>query len=205
MKGLTRRQQEVLDFIRRFIAERKYPPTLREIGDHFGFSVKGGYDHVKALEKKQVLRCHSNRSRAIELLGEPEGEGGRGGTHAVPVLGKVAAGKPLFVEENFDGEVKLPTQFLGPGQYFAVNVAGDSMRDAGIFDGDVAVIRHQTDAANGDIVVALVDEEAVTLKRFYRKANAVELRPENPRFHPIFSQNVRILGRLACLLRRYGE
>ena len=203
MKGLTRRQTEVLDFIRSYIADSKYPPTLREIGQHFGISVKGGYDHVKALEKKRAIRCHSNRSRAIEIL-DGHRENGQG-MHTIPVLGKVAAGKPLFVEENFEGVVELPMAYLGSGQHFALRVAGDSMRDAGILDGDVAVIRHQTDASNGDIVVALVDEEAVTLKRFFRKPNAVELRPENPRYHPIFSQNVRILGRLACLLRRYGE
>ena len=205
MKGLTKRQQEVLDFIRRYIADTKYPPTLREIGQHFGISVKGGYDHVKALERKRVIRCRSNRSRAIEILEERRDGRESGGIHAVPVLGKVAAGKPLFVEENFDGFVQLPKELLGSGKHFAVHVAGDSMRDAGIFDGDVAVIRYQTEASNGDIVVAMVDEEAVTLKRFYRKTNAVELRPENSRFHPIFSQNVRILGKLACLIRRYGE
>lgn len=203
MKGLTRRQSEVLEFIRSYITDRKYPPTLREIGQHFGISVKGGYDHVKALEKKHAIRCHSNRSRAIEIL-EEAAEGERG-MHSIPVLGRVAAGKPLFVEENYEGVVELPRAYLGSGQHFALRVAGDSMRDAGILDGDVAVIRHQTEAANGDIVVALVDEEAVTLKRFFRKPNAVELRPENPRYHPIFSQNVRILGRLACLMRRYGE
>jgi len=205
MKGLTKRQQEVLDFIRRYIADTKYPPTLREIGSHFGISLKGGYDHVKALEKKRAIRCHSNRSRAIEVLDEPREERGGGAVQEVPVLGKVAAGKPLFVEENFEGVVELPRRLMGSGQHFAVHVAGDSMRDAGILDGDVAIIRHQTDASNGDIVVALVNEEAVTLKRFFRKPNAVELRPENPRFHPIFSQNVRILGKLACLIRSYGE
>jgi len=205
MKGLTHRQQEVLAFIRKYIADRKYPPTLREIGQHFGISVKGGYDHVRALEKKQAIRCHSNRSRAIEVLDDSQETQEASAAHPIPVLGKVAAGKPLFVEENFEGIVQLPAQLLGSGKYFALKVAGDSMRDAGILDGDMAVIRHQTDAANGDIVVALVDEEAVTLKRFYRKTNAVELRPENPSFHPIFSQNVRVLGKLACLVRRYGE
>jgi repressor LexA len=205
MKGLTRRQQEVLDFIRRYVAERKYPPTLREIGQHFGITVKGGYDHVKALEKKRAIRCQSNRSRAIEVLDDHPDEKGSAAAHAVPILGKVAAGKPLFVEENFEGVVHLPSELLGSGRFFAVNVAGDSMLDAGILDGDIAVIRHQTDAANGDIVVALVDEEAVTLKRFFRRNNSVELRPENPRFHPIFSQNVRILGKMSCLVRRYGD
>jgi repressor LexA len=205
MKGLTRRQQEVLDFIRRFIAERKYPPTLREIGDHFGISVKGGFDHVKALEKKHAIRCQSNRSRAIEIIEEEPDGNGSPRTHAVPVLGKVAAGKPLFVEENFERVVQLPSEILGSGRHFAVNVAGDSMRDAGILDGDLAVVRHQTDASNGDIVIAMVDDEAVTLKRFFKKTNSVELRPENPRFHSIFSQNVRILGKLACIVRRYGE
>ena len=203
MKGLTERQTEILDFIRSHIADRRYPPTLREIGQHFGISVKGVYDHMKALQKKSRIRCQSNRSRAIEILEEPRGV--RPGLHTVPLLGRVAAGKPLFVEENFEGVVELPAAYLGKGQHFALRVVGDSMKDAGILDGDVAVIRHQTEAANGDIVVALVDEEAVTLKRFFRKPNSVELRPENPGYHSIFSQNVRVLGRLASLLRRYGE
>ncbi len=205
MKGLTNRQKQVLDFIKQYVAEHKYPPTVREIGEYFGISAKAGHDHVKALQRKQYIRCHGNRSRAIEVLdhsGENEGtEPGR--VHTVPMLGKVAAGRPLFAEENFEGLIRLPSGYLGNGRYFALKVAGDSMMNAGIIDGDVAIIRHQNDADNGDIVVALVDEEAVTLKRFFRKPNAIELRPENPEYHPIFSQSVRVLGRLACLVRQY--
>jgi repressor LexA len=165
----------------------------------FSISVKGAYDHVKALERKQFIKLDNNRSRTIEVLGD-EGEADR--TVDVPVLGSVAAGLPLLAEENLDGTVKLPHDFVRRGTHFALHVQGDSMRDAGIMDGDVAVFRQQQTADNGDIVVAMVDE-AVTLKRFFKEKNRVRLQAENPQYPPIFTQNVRVLGRLAHLIRRY--
>ncbi len=202
MKGLTQRQREVFDFIRGFIRANRYPPTIREIATNFQFSVKGSYDHLKALEKKGFLRCHENRSRAIEITGEPEEEK-ESRLSSVPLLGNVAAGKPLFAEENLQGYVQVPAENIPGGSHFALQVKGDSMRDAGIMDGDVVVVAHQNTADNGDIVVAMVDE-AVTLKRFYVEKNRVKLKAENPKYPPIFTQNVRILGKLAFLMRRYG-
>jgi repressor LexA len=202
MKGLTQRQREVFDFIRAFIRSNRYPPTIREIATSFHFSVKGSYDHVKALERKGFLKCHENRSRAIEVTDEPEGEKERRLT-AVPLLGNVAAGKPLFAEENLQGYVQVPAECLSGGAHFALQVKGDSMRDAGIMDGDVVVVAHRNTADNGDIVVAMVDD-AVTLKRFFVEKNRVKLKAENPKYPPIFTQNVRILGKLAFLMRRYA-
>lgn len=199
MKAITKRQSEVLSYIKAFISKHKFPPTIREISGHFSISVKGAYDHVKALEKKTFIRLDNNRSRTIEVLGH-ESESDR--TVDVPVLGHVAAGVPLLAEENLDGTVKLPEEYLRRGPHFALHVRGDSMRDAGIMDGDVAVIRHQQTAGNGDIVVAMVDE-AVTLKRFFKEKNRVRLQAENPDYPPIFTQNVRILGKLAHIIRRY--
>jgi repressor LexA len=202
MKGLTAKQKSVLDFIKEFIDGHKYPPTIREVADRFKISVKGSYDHIKALEKKKFLKCHVNRSRAIEVVFSGEDEGDK--IAKLPILGNVAAGKPLFAAENFDGTIKVPAQFLGKGRYFVLNVKGDSMQDAGIRDGDIAIINYRNHAENGDIVVAVIDE-AVTLKRFFRQKNRVMLKAENPAFASIFSQDVRILGKLVCLIRRYDR
>jgi repressor LexA len=199
MKVITARQSEVLSYIKTFIHDHKFPPTIREISDGFSISVKGAYDHVKALEKKQFIKLDNNRSRTIEVLGE-ESDSDR--TVDVPLLGSVAAGLPLLAEENLEGSVKLPQEYVRRGPHFALHVKGDSMRDAGIMDGDIAVFRHQQTADNGDIVVAMVDE-AVTLKRFFKEKNRVRLQAENPDYPPIFTQNVRVLGRLAHLIRRY--
>ncbi|NOY10330.1 MAG: transcriptional repressor LexA [Spirochaetes bacterium] len=200
MKGLTGRQEEVLKYIKRYITEHQFPPTIREIGENFGISVRGSYDHVKALEKKDYIKCQLNRSRAIELL--PKANMEKGSLRKIPLLGNVAAGKPLFAEENFEGHVELPAAYLNNGKHFALNIKGDSMKDAGIMDGDVAVISHQNTADNGDIVVAMLDD-AVVLKRFYMEKNRVKLKSENESYLPIYSQNVRILGRLTCIIRKY--
>jgi repressor LexA len=202
MKGLTERQREVYDFIRDFIRTNRYPPTIREIAAHFRFSVKGSYDHVKALQRKGYLRCHENRSRAIEVTDRAEEEKEKLLT-PVPLLGNVAAGTPLFAEENLQGYVQVPTECISHDAHFALQVKGDSMKDAGIVDGDVVVVAHQNTADNGDIVVAMVDD-AVTLKRFFVEKNRVKLKAENVKYPPIFTQNVRILGKLAFLMRRYA-
>ncbi len=202
MKGLTVKQREVLDFIKDFIDANKYPPTIREVADKFKISVKGGYDHIKALEKKNFLRCRENRSRAIEVMFAEDGENDK--VSRLPILGAVAAGKPLFAAENFDGTIRVPVQFLGKGKYFVLYVKGDSMRDAGIMDGDIAIINYRNQAENGDIVVAVLDE-AVTLKRFFRQKNRIMLKAENTAYAPIFTQDVKIIGRLECIIRRYDR
>ena len=202
MKGLTARQREVFDFIRTFIHTKRYPPTIREIAVNFGFSVKGSFDHVKALQKKGFIRCAGNRSRAIEVVADAEAER-QPNLVSIPVLGSVAAGKPLFAEENLTGWIQVPAASLRKGQHFALQVRGDSMKDAGIMDGDVVVVAHQETAENGEIVVAMVDD-AVTLKRFFVEKNRVRLKAENPKYPPLYTQSVRILGRLAFLMRSYA-
>lgn len=200
MKALTQRQGEVLDYIKNYSRECHFPPTIREISEHFGISIKGAYDHVKALEKKHYLRTGANRSRTIEVIGESMSDEEQ--TVEIPILGNVAAGVPLLSEENLEGTVRIPSTQLRSGNHFAMHVRGDSMQGVGIMDGDLAIIRQQPVADNGDIVVAMVDE-AVTLKRFVKEKNRVRLQAENDAYPPIFTQNVRVVGKLAHILRSY--
>jgi repressor LexA len=199
MKTLTARQQAVLDFIAGFVEEHAYPPTIREIADRFEISVKGAYDHVKALEKKGKLRLGENRSRALEIIRDDKHERS---IVEVPLLGVVAAGKPIFAEENFSGRIPVPADMVRQAACFALTVRGDSMRDAGIFHGDIAIIEERMTAENGEIVVAMIDD-AVTLKRFFRENNRVKLVAENPAYSPIYTQDLKILGRLKGIIRKY--
>jgi repressor LexA len=199
MKELTERQKVILEYIERYQQERRCPPTIREISDNFRISVKGGYDHLKALEKKGYLRLGENRSRSIEILGKTVSESP---VTEIPILGNVAAGKPIFADENFEDTVFVPSAMVNKGRCFALRVRGDSMMGAGILDGDVAVIEQKQLADNGDIVVAML-EDSVTLKRFYREKGRIRLAAENPAYAPIFTQDVRILGRLRGIIRNY--
>ncbi len=200
MKNLTERQKEVLEFISGYVSKRAYPPTIREIAERFSISVKGAYDHVKALEKKGALRVEGNRSRAVEVLGRGEREDQ---AIDVPLLGEVAAGKPLFADENREKVITVPAHMLGKRACFALRVRGDSMKDVGIMNGDIALIEEKTTAEDGEIVVAMVDE-SVTLKRFFRENNRIKLQAENPAFPAIYTQEARILGRLKGLIRTYA-
>jgi repressor LexA len=201
MNELTDRQKEVLDYIETFIRENPYPPTIREIAAHFGMSAKGAYDHMKALERKGRIRTGGGRSRKIEIIGKSI-KAGRSPTIEVPVLGSVAAGKPIFAEENYESSVHVPASMIGSATCFALRVRGDSMINAGILDGDLAVIEQKQEARDGEIVVAAIDD-MVTLKRFYKEKSRVRLEPENQAYSPIFSQDVRILGQLRGIVRTY--
>lgn len=199
MKNLTMRQKEVLDFIGVYIGDHAYPPTIREIADNFSISVKGAYDHVKALEKKGRLRIGENRSRALEIVSHERAE------HRVveiPLLGTVAAGRPIFADENFQGSIQVPMDMTRAQSCFALTIRGDSMKDAGIFHGDIAIIEERQSADNGEIVVAMIDE-SVTIKRFFRENNRVKLVAENQAYAPIYTQDVRIIGRLRGIIRKY--
>jgi repressor LexA len=204
MRPLTERQIDIINFIRAFVASNKYPPTFREISDHYQISARGAYDHLKALQTKGVVRWDKSRARSIELLDDPYPAPDQEKLHIrmIPLLGTVVAGTPLSSEENFDGYIELPNSMLGSGEYFALRVKGDSMIGAGIQAGDLAIIRSQETANNGDIVVAMV-EEGITLKRFYKEANRVHLKAENPAYPPIYTRDLRILGKLSHLQRSY--
>jgi repressor LexA len=202
MKELTQRQREILAFITEYINGHAYPPTMREIGAYFSISVKGAYDHIAALRKKGCLRLGDKRSRTIEIIKRTE-EGTEDLFVEVPILGTVAAGKPILAEENWEGSIPIHHSLLKKNRpYFALKVRGDSMTGAGIMDGDIAVIEKQETVNNKDIVVAVVDE-AVTLKRFFRESTRFRLEPENKAYKPIYTQDVRILGRLAHVIRSY--
>ena len=201
MTGLTVRQREVLEFINTYVDRHPYPPSIRELSDHFSISVRAGYDHLKALQKKGYVRSSDGRSRTLEVLDDGSRER-RDRLVRVPLLGRVAAGVPVFADENVDGTVGVAEELLDAATYFALRVRGDSMRDAGILHGDIAIVRRQERADNGDIVVAMI-EEAATLKRFFLESNRVRLQAENPAYPPIFTRNLVILGKLRAIQRSY--
>ncbi len=200
MKQLTNRQREVLNFIKEFISINKYPPSVREIAGAFNISSSGAHDHLKALVKKGEINFSSNRSRAIEVTSLSTE---RDEILRIPLLGNVAAGLPLMSEENLEGYIKVAASSLKDGSHFALHVRGDSMQDAGILDGDIAVFIQKQTANNGDIVIARINDEAVTLKRFYKEKNRIKLKAENPVYPPIYTQNIKILGKLQFIFRNY--
>ena len=205
MKGLTSRQKEVLEFIRSFIGENRFPPTIREIADFFGVSPKSAHDHVLAMEKKGYLSFNKRHSRTIEIFAEA---GVREmGQRRIPVVGTVAAGNPIFADDNLEGYLYVSEKLLKNGEYFALRVKGESMKDAGIFDGDMAIIVRDKQVRDGDIVVALLNDESATLKRFYMEKTRVRLEAENPSYRPriryVQKRDIVILGRLAHMMRSY--
>jgi repressor LexA len=224
--GLTVRQRRVLEVIRNSVDRRGYPPSLREIGEAVGLTSPSSVAHQLAtLERKGFLRRDPNRPRAIEVV-SPDSpadmRGYRGGASAddadatydetgindqrpeasyVPVLGQIAAGVPITAEESVEDVFPLPKQIVGEGQLFLLKVVGDSMIEAAICDGDWVVVRQQPTADNGDIVAAMLDNEA-TVKTFKRKDGKVWLLPHNPAFDPIDGEHATILGKVTAVLRR---
>ncbi|MDD3822931.1 MAG: transcriptional repressor LexA [Sphaerochaetaceae bacterium] len=203
MKGLTGRQQEVLDFIKSYIESNSYAPAVRDIAKAFGITVKAAHDHLKALERKGAIHSSEGISRSTGVVGFTASA--KVETISIPVLGSTAAGMPILAEENKEYDLQVPASLIpGKGPYFALHIEGDSMIEAGILDGDLAIIRQANNAHNGEIVVARVGEEnRVTLKRFYVNANSIELRPENPKYGSLFSKDVTVLGKLQMIIRDY--
>ena len=197
MKGLTKRQSEILDYLKAFIDENKYPPAIRDVATNFNISVKGAYDHIKALEKKNAITCNNNTSRSIGIVNSSEEN-----SVSIPILGRIAAGGPILIEENFEGFITISKDLIKTGEHFALNVVGDSMINAGILPGDIAVFKQQNTVNNGTIVAAMLDD-SVTLKRFYKESSRVQLKAENDNYTPIYTQNVSILGKLVTIVRTY--
>ncbi|MDD2509941.1 MAG: transcriptional repressor LexA [Syntrophomonas sp.] len=198
--NLSERQKQILDFIKQSSREKGYPPSVREIGQAVGLkSSSTVHAHLVRLEEKGFLRRDPAKPRAIiPLDNEPllQSE-----ALSVPVVGNVAAGSPILAEQNIDNYLSVPVDFLGSGNHFILKVKGDSMIEAGILDGDYLIVREQADASNGEIVVALLDNEA-TVKRYYKWDDYVELRPENASMDSIMVNDVQIAGKVAGLLRR---
>jgi repressor LexA len=201
-KDLTKRQQEIFDFIKRYSAKYGYPPTVRDIGKAVGLASSSTvHAHLSNLEKVGLLRRDPSKPRAIELLDRAaESVKSIVRPNGLPLVGHVAAGQPVLAEENIEDYVDVPDIAGGEIGDYVLRVRGDSMKDAGILEGDVVVVRPQDTATDGDIVVALVGEEA-TVKRFFREADHVRLQPENTTMEPIRSKDVRVLGRVVGLLR----
>jgi repressor LexA len=203
---LTKRQQEIFDFIRKHSAKYGYPPTVRDIGKAVGLASSSTvHAHLANLEKIGMLRRDPSKPRAIELLDRAAGvavEGVRGIVRpdSLPLLGSVAAGTPVLAEENVEEYVSVPELAGGGDGQYLLRIRGDSMKDAGILEGDYVVVRSQDTARDGDIVVALLGEEA-TVKRFFRESDHIRLQPENETMEPIRSPDVQVLGRVVGLLR----
>ncbi len=205
MRELTRRQREILAFIRSFTQRHSVPPTVREIGGHFRVTPRAAFDHLRALEKKGALRRRVTAGRTSRVLTLAD----RGpAIREVPVLGRIAAGAPLLAEENREGSLPIGVEWLaGKGEeIFALRVRGDSMVNAHIVEGDLVLVRRQEGAEPGDIVVALLDNEA-TVKRFGRQGEAVVLKPEHPTMSPILvrqgQKDFKILGKVVGLVRGF--
>jgi repressor LexA len=198
---LTKRQQEIFDFIKRYSAKYGYPPTVRDIGKAVGLASSSTvHAHLSNLERIGMLRRDPSKPRAIELK-DRAAAGMRGFVNpGLPLVGQVAAGQPVLAEENIEEYVHTP-EFAGgdTGQYL-LRVRGDSMRNVGILEDDVVVVRSQDTADDGEIVVALVGEEA-TVKRFFQEDDHVRLQPENETMEPIRSRDVRVLGKVVGLMR----
>jgi repressor LexA len=198
--NLTKRQQEIADFIKHYAAKYGYPPTVREIGKAVGLASSSTvHAHLANLEKSGLLKRNPAKPRAIELLFDrarkaitPSG---------LPVVGKVAAGQPILAEENIEEYVQVPSIAGGEEGEYVLQVSGDSMRDAGILENDYVVVHKQETATDGDIVVALLGEEA-TVKRYFKEKDHIRLQPANETMNPILSSDVRVLGKVVGVFRK---
>jgi len=197
---LSKRQIEILEFIKKEIRQKGYPPSVREIGDAVGLqSSSTVHGHLNALEQKGYIRRDPTKPRAIEVL-DSNSELNEKSVVNVPILGKVTAGQPILAVENIEDYFPVPAEMVKSDTVFMLRVQGDSMIEAGILDGDLILVRQQNTANNGDIVVALLGDEA-TVKRFYREKTLIRLQPENSLMSPIYSQDVVILGKVIGLYR----
>lgn len=202
---LSPREEAILKAIKIYVSNKGYPPSVREIGQAVALkSSSTVHNYLKRLEQKGLLRRDPTKPRALELL--PGIESGLPVSYStemniIPVLGQVAAGQPLLAEENYEETFPLPLNFTGPGDFFMLTVKGDSMIETGILDGDLVLVRKQATAQNGDIVVALLEDEA-TVKRFFREPDRVRLQPENSLLEPIYTREVSVLGKVVGLIRK---
>ncbi|MGI5881854.1 MAG: transcriptional repressor LexA [Dethiobacteria bacterium] len=207
MKGLTSRQQKVLNFIKEEVMLKNYPPSVREICAFMNLSSSSTvHAHLRALEKKGYIRRDPSKPRALEILDPATRSYQKKKARPIPILGQVTAGVPVLAEENIEDYLFLPDDIVKEDTVFMLRVRGESMKDAGILPGDLVIVRRQPSAESGEIVVALLSDEA-TIKRFYKQEDKILLKPENPAFKPIIipasNGNTRILGKVVGLLRTY--
>ena len=197
---LTKRQKEIFDYIKGYASKQGYPPTVREIGKAVGLTSSSTvHAHLANLEKIGLLRRDPTKPRAIEVLVDKARKAMRGS--GLPVVGQVAAGQPILAEENIEEYVEVPEAIGGEDSDYVLRVQGDSMRDAGILEGDYVVVKSSKEASNGEIVVALLGDEA-TVKRFYREKDRVRLQPANKAYKPIRTREAELLGRVVGVFRK---
>jgi repressor LexA len=207
---VTDRQRAILDYLRGFVDEHGYPPTVREIGEAVGLrSPSTVHAHLAQLERAGLLRRDPTKPRAIELADRRREElESPADVHRLPLVGEIAAGGPLLAEQNIEEYVAVPEPLSRGGEEFLLRVKGDSMVDAGILDGDFVVVERRQDARNGEIVVALAGEDETadeaTVKRFFREDGRVRLQPENETLEPIYADHVQILGKVIGVFRQVG-
>ncbi len=205
--SLTQRQREILELIRATVAQRGYPPSVREIGEAVGLSSPSTvHSHLSTLATEGYIRRDPSKPRAIEVI-DVDGAVpiSRAAVRDVPLVGHIAAGSPILAEEDIEEVYPLPTELVGHEPVFMLRIRGDSMINVGIYDGDYVVVQKQNTATNGDIVAALVDGEEATVKTFHRSDTAVSLIPQNDAYEPmIFRTGVEILGVVVAVLRRIG-
>jgi len=207
MKPITKRQQEILDFITQEINKRGYPPSVREIGQAVGLaSTASVHNQLTQLEKKGFIRKDKSTTRGLVILSSTPSSSEKVKTNTViqvPIIGKVTAGTPIEAIKNHADSFPLPAHLIPAREsVFMLTVQGDSMINAGIYDGDQIIVQQQTTALNGDIVVAMLTENyEVTVKRFFRETNYIRLQPENDFLEPIIAQNVTIIGKVIGLFR----
>ena len=200
VKDLTKRQREIFDFISRYLKAHGYPPTVREIGKAVGLhSSSTVHAHLSKLETLGVLKRDPTKPRAMEVLVSKAKRAVR--PLGLPLVGSVAAGTPILAEENIEDHIDVPEVIGGEDGDYILAVRGESMKDAGILDGDYVVVRQADDARNGEIVVALLEEEA-TVKRFFREKDHIKLQPENKSMKPIKTRDAHVLGRVVGVFRR---
>jgi repressor LexA len=205
---LSERQQQVLDYIRKTVAERGYPPSVREIGEAVGLSSPSTvHSHLSSLVEAGAIKRDPTKPRAIMVVDDtPATTVTQTSDHLrdVPILGRIAAGTPILAAEHVEDVLTLPVDLIGNDPVFLLEVKGDSMINAGILDGDLVAIRSQKDALDGEIVAALIDGEEATVKRLRRREGKVILESENPAFEPmVFSEGVELVGKVVSVLRRY--
>jgi repressor LexA len=197
---LTKRQQEIFEFVKRYVGEHGYPPTVRDIGKAIGLTSSSTvHAHLANLEKLGLLKRDPTKPRALEVLVDKARSAVSPG--GLPLVGQVAAGSPVLADENIEEYVPVPGIAGGDEGEFVLKVKGDSMVNAGILEGDHVIVRKQDTAKNGEIVVALVGDEA-TVKRFFREEEHVRLQPENETMEPILTRDVKLLGRVVGVCRR---
>jgi repressor LexA len=203
---LTERQRQVLDYIRSTVEDRGYPPSVREIGDAVGLSSPSSvHAQLSSLVAAGMIKKDPSKPRAIVVVDETPAPAIRDRRmRDVPLLGRIAAGTPILAAEHVDEFMPLPTELVGDGPVFLLEVKGDSMIDAGIHEGDLVAIHKQDDARDGEIVACLIDGEEATVKRLQRKDGQVYLHSENPAYEPmVFSEGVDLIGKVVSVLRRY--